>query len=340
MKYILVLILMSLRTLSWAQQAYDITITGSFSLSDIIVGTNSTLTLNLCNVTTSSATIPAGGLSVNINFGSGFEGNLTPTGTIASAFNWLDIGTGWYGITNTSLPFPSCGTIMFEVSGLMTGETPSDWFAQLQAPNHDATPSNNTGGAVLAISSPLSIDISSFNVTDGACGEAVILWTTASESNNDVMILERSEDGMAYIPIHHIHSNDAIENTTYTFLDKHLNKNKPYFYRLKQIDVAGREIYFGPFMISPKPCDLNEKSFSMYPNPCVDQIYITLNGFDDEAGQKMIITNSDGMQVLSIENVQHQQTNEVKVKHLPVGVYSVQFLGQEAIKAKQFIKIE
>ncbi len=93
-------------------------------------------------------------------------------------------------------------------------------------------------------SSLLPVELSSFT-TSCEKDATLIQWSTITELQNDFFTLERSEDGEVYIPIAYVDGfGDSHEEKYYSYTDKQTNRQKGYYYRLKQTDKDGNSKYY------------------------------------------------------------------------------------------------
>ena len=129
----------------------------------------------------------------------------------------------------------------------------------------------------------LPIELSAFNAKcDG--NKVTISWTTASESNNNYFEVERSVDGVNFISIERVisqNSNSSIP-LNYSTIDNNPINGKSY-YRLKQVDKNGKYSYSSLVITT---CNANASItpvVSIYPNPATDNIMIDIKGL---AGKK------------------------------------------------------
>lgn len=113
-------------------------------------------------------------------------------------------------------------------------------------------------------------------------------WTTASETNNDYFIVQKSKDGKEFIGITQI---DGAGNTSkthhYTFTDTNPYKGKSY-YRLAQIDYDGAIKYSHMEEVNFK---ITEPDIRIYPNPAQNNFTIRI---DDDNNYNLEIISADG----------------------------------------------
>ncbi|MCO5232058.1 MAG: T9SS type A sorting domain-containing protein [Chitinophagales bacterium] len=119
---------------------------------------------------------------------------------------------------------------------------------------------------------PLPITLTRFNAT---CeGELVrIEWETATEINSSHFIIERSVDGITWEIIKQVES-IGNSNTTkqYSIID--ISKGGISYYRLRQIDIDGKEEVF---KIIAASCGNNFSYTNVYPNPTNKEFILTVS---------------------------------------------------------------
>jgi len=98
---------------------------------------------------------------------------------------------------------------------------------------------------------PVPVELMQFNASCND-GTPLLTWYTASETNNNYFVIERSEDGSAFDSIARVNgSGNTNEIIMYQFLDYTSNGSEIY-YRLRQIDFDGNNTELG--IVSTK-CD-------------------------------------------------------------------------------------
>lgn len=100
---------------------------------------------------------------------------------------------------------------------------------------------------------------------------AVLDWTTASESNNSHYIIERSTDGLHFAEVGKVASKgNHNQKTAYTFVDQNAPEGKLY-YRLKQVDIDGKSETFKVISLQNT---YGGFGFKVFPNPASEMIVI------------------------------------------------------------------
>jgi hypothetical protein len=90
-----------------------------------------------------------------------------------------------------------------------------------------------------SVNAPLPIQLTSFKAYCGN-GKEQLIWTTASENNNDFFTIERSDDGVTFRDIGTVNGNGTtMQMHQYTFTDPQAVLASTY-YRLRQTDYNGQ----------------------------------------------------------------------------------------------------
>lgn len=92
---------------------------------------------------------------------------------------------------------------------------------------------------------PLPVTLLDFNTRLISDDAVMIEWTTASETNNDYFTVEKSTDGHNFVSMMNIPAkHNSFNMQKYILKDYDIdNKNKIYYYRLKQTDFNGLYTY-------------------------------------------------------------------------------------------------
>jgi hypothetical protein len=153
-----------------------------------------------------------------------------------------------------------------------------------------------------------------------------IQWTTASEKNNKMFELYKSDNAIDWNLIHTTDGQgDKASETNYQFMD---NDKKPAYYRLKDIDFDGIENWS---QIIFADCKSNTSKTEVYPNPASDYIKVT-TAIDEKTTLRIV--SIDGRILKTLPLVSEQTL--VDIKTLVSGVYIVEIKNQ---KSKTTFKI-
>ena len=150
--------------------------------------------------------------------------------------------------------------------------------------------------------------------------EVKVNWSTATESQNERFVVERSTDGNRFTPIGSL---DAIGNSNerqdYTYTDEAPLEGFNY-YRIQQQDVDGRYTYSSMVSALVTRTAGDKKLIVLYPNPGRDEVF-----FSQPADYQLLTV--DGQ--LLAEGRAEQQLN---VSGLPAGTYLVRIDGGEVYR--------
>ncbi len=174
-------------------------------------------------------------------------------------------------------------------------------------------------------SSPLPIELLSFDaiLTDQA--KINVFWTTATERNNDYFTVEKSTDGLYFEIVSKVKS--AGNGTT--IQNYSLTDDKPYtgisYYRLKQTDYDGNFSYSNLVAVNNLK---NAISSTIYPNPSDgSSINVIVRGITENEEVILVLFDALGKQVYSktvfnTNNVDYFFTT-VDLENISPGIYYV-----------------
>lgn len=188
-----------------------------------------------------------------------------PTGTI----DYLDFASGAEGGADEETYF------VFEVdpSDLIVGTN----YLAVEIHQANGTSSDISFDMYLeAVQAGALLPVSLIDFSGNPEGGSVRLnWSTATETNNDYFLVERSTDGMNFSELTRVagagNSDKVID---YTLIDTHPLSGISY-YRLSQFDYDGQFERLGTIRISTQNSDIN--SILVYPNPSSDKIHVIMN---------------------------------------------------------------
>ncbi len=135
-----------------------------------------------------------------------------------------------------------------------------------------------TFGSLSSLVNPLPVKLLNFEERLNDNREVAISWKTASEINNDFFTIERSSNGIDFIPVLKVKGagNSSVVQS-YKAMDAHPLKGVSY-YRLKQTDIYGHYEYSQLAMI------INTDAGApvlVYPNPASEVLNIDLGETQD-----------------------------------------------------------
>lgn len=183
----------------------------------------------------------------------------------------------------------------------------------------------NTVWTLASSSSPLPIELLSFNATLNSSKKVDVTWVTASEINNDYFTIERSSDALNFETVGTVNgAGNSTSELHYAMVD-----HNPYqgisYYRLKQTDFDGaftysqiEKIYLDELSNTGS---ITTVAVSVFPNPASEMISVT--SADNLSGAIIYILNALGQQVKNpviIQNPSEQKVT-IQISELASGIY-------------------
>ena len=157
---------------------------------------------------------------------------------------------------------------------------------------------------------PLDVKLTSFTATL-VNHNTLLKWETETEINNDYFVIERSENGVNFNSIATQQGNGTTSTKSYYSYTDVLNTNaKILYYRLKSVDNTGKFTYSNIIAIRLDG-GINVNKFSVYPNPTVNNVKISLTSSSD-AETVVRVISLDG-KVVMVRNVKVQKGDNVIV---------------------------
>ena len=234
-------------------------------------------------------------------------------------------------VKNTS----AAPTTWIDIGGTGSG-APAGFITSTSSPSAFTNYSRFTLGDAIGGGNPLPIELLSFTAIKNN-QQVDVKWETATESNNDYYVIERSKDGLNFEKVTVV---DGAGNSL-THLSYYSNDYKPYrgvsYYRLKQVDFDGTFKYSQ--IQSVEFNNTKDFSFEVYPNPndgseiniAFDEVVenIIIISIHDVSGKetysKMIASNEDMKFTI---NLTHE---------LAKGVYFITVSSDQNIYRKKLI---
>jgi hypothetical protein len=145
-----------------------------------------------------------------------------------------------------------------------------------------------------------------------------IKWTTASEKNNKMFELYKSDNALDWEWIHtESGQGDKASETNYQFMD---SKKQDAYYRLKDIDFDGMENWSHIIFAD---CKSNTSKTEVYPNPASDFIKV-ITEIDEKTTLRIL--SVDGRILKTLPLISNQTL--VDIKSLISGVYIIEIINQ------------
>ncbi|MFN6943857.1 MAG: T9SS type A sorting domain-containing protein [Cytophagaceae bacterium] len=251
------------------------------------------------------------------------EVNIPITGSPAGTVYWLRLGNGpavrYFNCAAPAPGFPyndNLGGDVFQINKSVYDNNPTTNYGIMY--NFVASAGNNCARVPVTATYDCTtpVELVAFNLSNEHKG-VLLSWSTASEVNASHFVVERSYDGVNFVPIASVdasgNSNNRID---YQFLDENAS-NGDVYYRLVQVDSDGT-VNVGPVRHIQLKGDYE---ILIHPNPNSGIFSLNI---------KAPASSDISVDLLSIHGTKllHYQTTsnglfnkDIDIRHLPQGVY-------------------
>ena len=132
-----------------------------------------------------------------------------------------------------------------------------------------------TEGGTIVYPVELPVDFLGMEVECSNGGYNLVTWKTASESNSDYFVLERSRDGIHWTEIAELKAaGTSNKENHYTHYDLGAGRYFEGYYQLTQVDYDGKFKIYNPVSVQ---CNKEaEYQVAVYPNPVTDKMLVTV----------------------------------------------------------------
>jgi len=275
-----------------------------------------------------------GGDLVNVPDGVSFDG----TEDISGSGEYVDLAAGNWQIVFKYLPDNRLGFLKFTVTHDGINATPDSITITQIALQEVGDSDGIIAGECSSLGVAAPIELASFEVS--AQSEAILLeWVTASEIDNLGFDIQRSTDGRQFESIAwQTGQGFSSRPTAYSFVDKNLQKNITYYYRLINRDRAGGG-QTSPLKTAQIRGDRYAEVSPIFPNPVFgSETYVQVIG-QKNTSVEMSLFNSQG------QKLQHHQLDITKginkfaleVDLLPSGQYLILVQNDKEFTRRKFI---
>jgi pectin methylesterase-like acyl-CoA thioesterase len=156
-------------------------------------------------------------------------------------------------------------------------------------------------------------------------------FTTENEINMDGFDVERSADGIHFLPVGFIHAKNTTAQSRYSFIDNSRQYGTTW-YRLKMKNRDGSFVYSGINAVSIPKID----KLKIVPNLVTDNI----NVFHSKAkpAATIEIYSADGRKLLQVPVIKDAIQTAVNAAALLPGMYHLVFANENAVEVVKFVK--
>jgi hypothetical protein len=184
--------------------------------------------------------------------------------------------------------------------------------------------------------SPLPVELLIFESVCHSDG-VELNWITATETNNDYFILEKSSDGVNYSEIARVYGQgNSNSQSFYSYFDAADGKNN--YYRLSQTDFDGLSESF-PVIFADCFDGNAETDFVILNNPVDEEILVQITG-EINNEYSIYLINQLGQQILLQRNHLSNTIELVRISAagLNPGIYSIVFMSENDVITRQIVK--
>lgn len=184
----------------------------------------------------------------------------------------------------------------------------------------------------------LPIELTAFSAECNG-GYAKILWTTATERNNDYFVLERSDDAVNFSELARLAgAGSSINPIDYTYIDNNVHGGD-IFYRLVQVDYDGTRSVSEIIAVNCAIDADGEPEMAVYPNPFANDLTLHFENFGDRVALVEVF-DMLGRMLVSRKVVCSQNDYEfvLPLGGLPDGAYNVRVSAEDVVINRQVVK--
>ena len=186
---------------------------------------------------------------------------------------------------------------------------------------------------------PLPVDLLYF--TASLKDNIELSWATATETNNDYFLIERSEDGSYFYEVGRVEGNGNTNQVVeYSYVDQFTFAPVEY-YRLKQVDFDGQFEYFDVQRVQTNLSETN-KSLSAYPTRIQNDL-LSLTSTNPFILKEAVVYDLSGGKVISIKQRAipvNSLTYRFNLSGLQKGVYLLKAQSTEGTEINSRIIVE
>ena len=263
-----------------------------------------------------------GGTAYNLSFRYGTRNPLQTTSEKLNVF--YGSAPTANSMANLIVDYPSINN--YNSANSSTDFTPTSsgvYYIGFHAYSNPSTGSNLVDDIVVSASTTTPVKLISF--TGKAKGNANILqWQTATETNNEGFVLQRSANGLQFSNLAFVPTKAANGNSSLT-LSYNFTDNNPYaaitYYRLQQKDNDGKYNYTN--IVAIKGTSNSEVVVThVFPNPAKDRLQVTIQSPTTQT-VTMLLTDLSGKVVLQQKTTLLNGNNNtfINIASISSGVY-------------------
>lgn len=185
--------------------------------------------------------------------------------------------------------------------------------------------------------SPLPVRLSSFSITQQG-GINLVKWITEQEQSLDYYEVERSVDGINYVPINRQQARNLVSRNEYNFADNGFTQEINY-YRLKIVDIDTKVSYS---IVVKVGTGQQQTGLRLAPNPAKDNIAVIFSSPENRS-ITIIVRDIYGRIVRTVQGTANRGYNLVYINGFGKesrGIYFVSLQLGDVLLQEKFVKAE
>lgn len=188
---------------------------------------------------------------------------------------------------------------------------------------------------VLKLNVNLPVELTEIKTRTVDNSQVIVDWTTATETNNKLFEVERSEDGINFDQIGTVNGNgNSTTAKSYSFTDSNPFSGTSY-YRIKQVDYDSKFSYSE--VVSAR-IRSKKSLLILFPNPVIFGNNVSINFRTQQDGLVQVgIYDNLGRTVFMQKFHSDNPIIQLDTEQLPVGIYSVKIESEGQIQSKKLV---
>lgn len=244
-----------------------------------------------------------------------------------------NVGPGTYTLGFSNLPNGAAFTVQDQTGGGGNDSNDSDvntGTGRTASFVVTTTTNNLTFDAGILNVQVLPVQFTSITAEKNTSNTALVKWTIGQQQTGLTFIVERSTNGVNFASIGSVSGTTA---TAYSFTDNQPLLSGKNYYRIRQVDASGREVYteirwvkFG-----------SDIKMEVYPNPATNYVNINISDVNNASKLTAELFSMNGQRILTqkLDN----GLNQVNVSLVAAGTYQLKIsAGNETIETRTIIK--
>lgn len=241
-------------------------------------------------------------------------------------------------VTGATLVVTEIGPVAFpntfEIMSITGGGTFSGSFGSVVIPGgYVLNPYIGTTTVTVTKTRNIGLPVKWGDFTVKAVNKKVHLnWTTLEESNNSHFVIESSNNGINYTALATLKAKGNSTNTeAYSFVHNTPNLNGKNFYRIKQVDLDGRNTLSPYRLVSFKNVAIEKVMIT--PNPIKDKVLINVSSND----VRIVLSDGTGRVLSSITLKPGLHSIDMMSKQSGIYFFTI-YEGNTRLETKSLIK--